>query len=72
MLEKFELCGGVVTENDKKTVLLKKLPLGIPSSLVSALSREPTYDEMKLALDKEVISLKDWSPGPRGRPRTCC
>ena len=63
VVEEFELCGGVVTEADRKTVLLKRLPPTTPSSLVSSLRKIPTYELMKADLEAEITFLRDFGPG---------
>ena len=35
IVEEFELCGGTVSEADKKSVLMKKLPLTVSSSMLA-------------------------------------
>ena len=47
VVEEFELCGGVITESDRRAVLLKKLLPGVYSSLVSRLRKCQTYRDMK-------------------------
>ena len=47
VLEEFELCGGSLSESDKRTIVLKKLPTTVHSSMVSSLRRCPTYEAMK-------------------------
>ena len=59
VVERFELCGGTVTEADKKTVLLKLLPAGVSTDLVGALRGKPSYDEMKNELDDRIDFLQD-------------
>ena len=63
VVEEFGLCGGVVSENDRKTVLLKKLPPETPSALVSSLRKCADYESMKADLEAEIIFLKDFGPG---------
>ena len=60
VVEEFELCGGVITESDRRAVLLKKLPPGVYSSLVSSLRRCKSYREMKSGLRDEITFMKDW------------
>ena len=42
-VDPFELCGGVISGDDRRTVLLKKLPTTVHSSLVSSLRKCVTY-----------------------------
>ena len=51
VVQKFELCGGVITDSGRRTVLLKRLPSTVHSSLVSSLRRCPTFGDMKEQLD---------------------
>ena len=60
VVEEFELCGGVISESDRRAVLLKKLPPGVSSSLVSNLRRCNTYREMKAELKEDITFMKDW------------
>ena len=60
VVEDFELCGGVISESDRRAVLLKKLPPGVSSSLVSNLRRCGTYREMKAELKEDITFMKDW------------
>ena len=41
-VEQFELCEGVLTEADRRTILLRKLPTAISSSLLSNLRKIPS------------------------------
>ena len=50
VVEKFENCGGVASDRDKRTVLLKKLPQTTPSALVSSLRTIGAYEAMKMEL----------------------
>jgi hypothetical protein len=68
VVEEFELCGGVITESDRRAVLLKKLLPGVYSSLVSSLRRCRTYRDMKSELRDEITFMKDWGlNGKSGR-----
>ena len=49
VVEEFELCGGVISESDRRAVFLKKLPPGVPHSLVSNLRRCGGYREMTVS-----------------------
>ena len=62
VVEEFELCGGAISDNDWRTILLKTLPSTTHSSLVSSLRTCPTYIEMQKDLDAEVTFLKDFKP----------
>ena len=62
VVEEFELCGGVITDSDRRTVLLKRFPSTVHSSLVSSLRRCPTYRDTKEQLDSEITFLKDYGP----------
>ena len=62
-MKQFELCDGVLSEADRLTILLKKLPTTVHSSLVSNLRKLPTYIEMKAELLSEIVCLKDYGPG---------
>ena len=53
----------VVSEADRRTILLKKLPTTVHSSLVSNLRKVPTHLEMKAELESEIVFLKDYGPG---------
>ena len=59
-VERYEICGGTVTDADKRTVLLKKLPPGVSSDLLSALRKCSTYNEMKDELEDQVTFLQDY------------
>ena len=79
VVEEFELCDGVITDNDRRTILLKKLRTTVHSSLVSSLRTCPTYREMKKELNAEMISISKTGSarGPssrdgRGRGRGGC
>ena len=67
LLEEYELCGGTVTEADKRTILLKKLPTTVFSSLVSSLRKCADYDAMKADLEAEIVFLKDFGPTGSGQ-----
>ena len=54
VVEDFELCEGVITDNDRRTVLLKTLPSTVHSSLVSSLRKGESYEAMKKELDAEI------------------
>ena len=60
IVEKFELCGGAISDRDKRIVLLKKLPVGTSSALVSSLRKFPDYESMKDELEQEIDFLKDY------------
>ena len=60
VVEEFELCGGVISESDRRAVLLKKLPATVSSSLVTSLRRCGGYREMKAELKEDVTFLRDW------------
>ena len=62
-VEQFELCDGVLSESHRRTILRKKLPTIVPSSMVSSLRRFSTYIEMKAELESESVFLKDYGPG---------
>ena len=62
-VEQFKLCDGVLSEEDRRTILLKKLPTAVNSSLVSNLRKVPIYIEMKAELESEIVFLKDYGPG---------
>ena len=47
----FELCQGVLTEADRRTILLRKLPMSIISSFLSNLRKIPTYVDMKAEIE---------------------
>ena len=68
VVEQFELCGGVISDDDRRAVLLKKLPATVHSSLVSSLRKCRTYTGMKAQLEDEMVFLSDEHP----TPRTCC
>ena len=53
-VRRFELCGGVISDSDKRTVLLKRLPVGTSSNLVSALRLQEDYESMKNELDDQI------------------
>ena len=59
-MEEFEFCGGVISESDRRAVLLKKLHSGVTSSLVGNLRRCGTYREMKAELKEDITFMKDW------------
>ena len=61
-VEQFELCDGVLSEADQRTILWKKLPTTVHSSLVSNLRKVLTYIEMKAELESEMVFLKDYGP----------
>ena len=69
VLDEFELCGGNISESDKRTILLKKLPTTVHSSMVSSLRKCTTYEAMKSELEAEITFLRDCllytSPSPR-------
>jgi hypothetical protein len=60
VVEEFELCGGAISESDRRSVLLKKLPPGVSTSLVSNLRRCHTYRDMRRELKAEITFMKDW------------
>ena len=60
VVEEFELCGGVITERNRRAVLLNQLPPGVFSSLVSSLRKCNTYRNMKSELRDEITFMKDW------------
>ena len=62
-VEQFELCDGVLSEADRRTILLKKLPTTVHSSLVSNLRQVPTYIEKNAELESEIVLLKNYGPG---------
>ena len=62
-VEQFELLECVLSESDMRTILLKKLPTTVPSSMVSSFRRFSTYIEMKAELESEIVLLKDYGPG---------
>ena len=47
IVERFELCGGVISDADTRIVLLKERPSGTSSNLVSALRKMETYELIK-------------------------
>ena len=55
--EKFELCGGTISDRDKRIVPLKKLPPSVHRSLVSTPPKCHYYATMKLELHSEIIFL---------------
>ena len=61
-MEEFELCDGVITDNDRRTILLKKLPATVHSFLVSSLRKCPSYREMKKEFNAEITFFKDYGP----------
>ena len=58
-MEQFERCDGVVSDNDRRTVLLEKLPTTVHSSLVSSLRKCATYVDMKAKWEAEIVFLSD-------------
>ena len=62
VVEEFEQCGGSISDNDARAILLKELPSTTHSSLVSSLRKCPSHFEMKKELDAEVTFLKDFKP----------
>ena len=62
VVEEFELRGEVITDSDRRTVLLKKSPSTVQSSLVSSLRKCPTYRDMKEQLDSGISLFKDYGP----------
>ena len=60
VVEEFELCGGVISESDRRAVLLRKLPPGVSHSLVSNLRRCGGYREMKAEIREDTMFSKDW------------
>ena len=54
-MEQFEFCQGVLTEADRQTILLRKLPTSISSSLLSNLRKIPTYVDMKAEIESEIV-----------------
>ena len=60
VVEEFGFCGGKISESDRRAVLLKKLPPGVYSSLVSNLRRCHTYRDGKRELKDEITFMKDW------------
>ena len=61
-VEQFEFCDGVTFDNDRRTVLLKRLPTTGRRSLVSNLCKCATYVDMKAELESEIIFLSDYGP----------
>ena len=61
-MEELELCDGLITDNGRRTLLLKKLTSTVHSSLVSSLQKCESYDAMKKELDAEITFLKGWGP----------
>ena len=59
-VEQFELCGGVLTEADRRTNFLRKLPTSISSSLLSNLRKIPTYIAMKAEIESEIVFIRDY------------
>ena len=62
VVEEFELCGGSISDNYRRTILLKKLPSTTHSSLVPSLRKCPTCMEMNKELDAEVTALENFKP----------
>ena len=67
VVERFERCGGRVDDSDKRTILLKKLPTGVPSNLMSALRLCASYDDMKAELDDQISFLQDYGSVPQSK-----
>ena len=65
-VDSFEKCGGTITEKDRITIALKKLPLGCSHSLVMALRTASTYEELKLMLQDQVTFLQDFGTAKQG------
>ena len=59
----FELCQGVLTEADRRTILHRKLPTSISSSLLSNLRNIPTYVDMKAEIELEIVFIRDYGSG---------
>ena len=53
-VEQLELCEGVLTEADRRTILLRELPTSISSSLLSNLRKIPRYADMKAEIGSEI------------------
>ena len=51
VVEEFELCDGVMTDNDRRTVLRKKLPSTVHSSLIFSLRKCKSQEAMKTEID---------------------
>ena len=62
-VEQFRLCQGVLTEADRRTILLRKLPNSISSSLLSNLRKIPTYIDMKAEIESEIVFIRDYGSG---------
>ena len=54
VVEEFGLCDGVMTDNDRRTLPLKKLRSTVRSSLVSSLRKCESYEAMK----KELVNCE--------------
>ena len=66
VVEQYELCGGVLTEADRRTILLRKLPASISSSLVSNLRKIPRYADMRTDIEGEITFTKEFGLGSAG------
>ena len=62
-VEQFELCQSVLTEADRRTILLRKLPTSISSSLLSNLRKILTYVDMKAEIESEIVFIRDYGSG---------
>lgn len=58
----FDICDAVISDNDRCTVILKKLATTVHSSLVSNRRKCATYADMKAELESEIIFLSDYGP----------
>ena len=66
VVEQYELCDGVLTEADKRTILLRKLPASISSSLVSNLRKIPRYVNIRAEVEGEITFTKEYGLGSTG------
>ena len=66
VVEQYELCDGVLTEADRRTILLRKLPANISSSLVSNLRKIPRYADMRAEIEGEITFTKEFGLGSTG------
>ena len=66
VVEQYELCSGVLTEADRRTILLRKLPANISSSLVSNLRKIPRYADMRAEIEGEITFTKEFGLGSTG------
>ena len=65
-VEQYELCDGVLTEADRRTILLRKLPATISSSLLSNLRKIPRYADMRAEIESEITFTREYGFGSAG------